>query len=203
MKDDFEKWDFLTKKSLVEEVNNYGSEKSYLFIMGGSGCGKTTLAKNLEKFFPDVFKRVVQITTREIRDDEVEGIDYKFKSIEEYEDMDLHNEFFETVKTQFHPNLYAAEKAEIDQNKWNILVVSIEGFLSALKNANISDTMVLLNIINDVELDIQRSKRNPEEEQNINYAILRNLVEDDVFVDGVKLEFNGKSCIYKEIRSIV
>ena len=50
---------------------------NYLYILGASGSGKTTLAKRLEKLNPEKYNRVVQYTTREPREGEIEGQKWK------------------------------------------------------------------------------------------------------------------------------
>ena len=49
-----------------------------LLIMGKSGSGKTTLAETLEKIKPNKYKRVVQYTTRDMRENETDGVEYNF-----------------------------------------------------------------------------------------------------------------------------
>ena len=64
----------------------------FLFIIGGSGSGKTSLAKMLQKNNPDRFKFIKGTTTRPRREEETDD-DYEFISEEQY-DADLENNLF-------------------------------------------------------------------------------------------------------------
>lgn len=49
-------------------------------ITGPSGSGKTTLVREIIKKYPEEFKKIVTVTDRRKRKNEIEGIDYFFKS---------------------------------------------------------------------------------------------------------------------------
>lgn len=166
--------------------------------MGGSGCGKTRLAMNLENFYPNIFKRTLEVSTREIRENEIDGVDYKFLKNSEFEKLSQRGALFEKVEYQFYPAKYGAEYAELDENKWNVMVVSIEGFLSALKNIELSeDTAVLINILNDDTIEVNREGRDPGIEEKINISVLQQFLYDDEIV----LEnFGYHTCKYIELK---
>lgn len=113
-----------------------------------------------------------------MRENEINGDDYKFISNEEYDKN--YEAFFETVEYQFAPNRYAGEIYELDLDKNNLLVVSIEGFLSAVKAEiyEYDDILILVNIVNDDTLDIQRENRDPEQEERINKGVLKQFLDD-------------------------
>lgn len=82
-----------------------------IFIISApSGCGKSTLAKHLLESFKNL-KLSISITTRAIRPSEIDGVNYYFKTVEEYQKMAANNEFFETV--EFCGNYYGTLKSEI------------------------------------------------------------------------------------------
>ena len=103
---------------------------------------------------------------------------------------------FQRVEYQFAPNKYGSYKNDNDHEKWNILVVSIEAFLDAAKSSLVKDEGVLVNITMEdpAELDIQREGRQPNEEENINRAILKSL-----FCSDHALSFNGQYIKYVEL----
>ena len=66
-----------------------------VIISGPSGVGKDTVARRLIKRRPQEFYFVVTATTREPRDDEVEGYDYFFVSNDEFARMIEEDELLE------------------------------------------------------------------------------------------------------------
>ena len=68
-----------------------------LVISSPSGAGKTTLARMLMKEFDDVVLSV-SATTREPRPNETDGIDYHFRSEEDFRRMIAGREFLEWAK---------------------------------------------------------------------------------------------------------
>ena len=88
-------------------------EGMLLLFSGPSGVGKDTVLdivlnkdKNIQKS--------VSLTTREIRENEVDGKDYHFISTEEFENMISQGQVLEFAK--YGSNLYGTPKAPVD--KW-------------------------------------------------------------------------------------
>lgn len=150
-----------------------------LYVMGGSGSGKTTLAKNLEIWFPNEFTRTLEFTTREVRLDEVPGYDYDFISREKAQEAIKNNLVFERVQYQFGENTYGCMKSALDPNKWNVIVASIEGIFSGLKNSFEDDESVILNILVDDDIDVQREGRNYSFEQSYNLSVFRHIFVEE------------------------
>ena len=69
------------------------SSGSLLVLSGPSGVGKTTIARLLAKK-PEI-ARVMTTTTRPRRDDEVDGVDYRFLTKEEFKAAVARGEFLE------------------------------------------------------------------------------------------------------------
>jgi len=140
--------------------------------MGGSGCGKTTLAKTLRTFDNKKFNNIIEYSTRNKRENEVNGIDYNFISKEDFFNKHLNNSFCEEVNYQFSPGYYGALLSDIDDKKWNIIVVSVEGFISMMNHVNTEDSIILINIINDIPTDINRTGRDNTAEENVNLGVI-------------------------------
>jgi ABC-type dipeptide/oligopeptide/nickel transport system ATPase component len=164
-----------------------------LFLIGASGCGKTTLAENIAKFDSNNFKRIIQYTTRDKRKNETQDVDYHFVAEEEYNDMK--KDMFETLEYQFLPGKYGALEKDLDPDKWNIVVVSLEGFLSCLRHFRSSkeNNFVMINIILDRYPEAQREGRDPLIEQNNNLGVLYNMK------NGNYIDFSGCQVYYYEI----
>lgn len=153
------------------------SKVRFLFLMGGSGCGKTTLAKKLEQFAPEKFYRNIEYGTREKRPGEIDGFDYMFIDDDELLRLNSSNELFESVVYQF-PDMYGCNNSEIKEDRINVTIVCMEGFLSAarkLKRKYPEAECILVNILNDCELDIQREGRDPLQEERFNKAVIMNM----------------------------
>jgi len=148
-----------------------------LYLMGGSGCGKTTLAMNLEKFNPEKYHRVLEITTRPMRDGEKNMWDYEFLPQQEFKKLLENKEIFEAVKYQFAPSQYGARYTELSNNDytWDVVVASIEGFMAAVNTLGTGSVHHLVNIINDVPPEVKREGRDPKAEENLNLAVISNL----------------------------
>lgn len=86
-----------------------------LFIVSGpSGSGKTTLTKHLIKRFSDL-QFAVSCTTRRQRPGEVDGVDYRFVSDKEFEEMIHGNRFAEWAIV--HGKRYGTPIEELERAK--------------------------------------------------------------------------------------
>ncbi|WP_455258196.1 guanylate kinase [Peptoniphilus asaccharolyticus] len=83
-----------------------------IYILAGpSGSGKTTQANILSK--RDDFKRIITCTTRPMRDGEVDGLDYYFKTKEEFQSL-LEQKKLIAV-TEYSGNLYGVPKQSLEK----------------------------------------------------------------------------------------
>lgn len=85
-----------------------------LFVLAApSGAGKTTLVKALVERHPG-FKFSVSYTTRKARDNEVDGSDYFFVDIDEFERLGRHGELLESAWV--FDNLYGTGRSQVEQH---------------------------------------------------------------------------------------
>jgi len=82
-----------------------------LVISSPSGAGKTTLARKLMESFDDIALSV-SATTREPRPGEKDGIDYHFKTVDEFREMIRQREFLEWALV--FDNLYGTPRADTE-----------------------------------------------------------------------------------------
>ena len=88
-------------------------DKGLLVIISGpSGAGKGTVYQQVIE--RTGMKRPVTVTTRQPRPGEVEGVNYFFRSEEEYQQMIAAGEFLETAEV--YKNYYGTPKAPVFEN---------------------------------------------------------------------------------------
>lgn len=119
------------------------SRKGILMVLSGfSGAGKGTLVKGLLGKY-DNYALSVSATTRRPRPGEVDGREYFFKSVEEFERMIEENAFIEYAK--YVDNYYGTPKEYVQQKlnegKDVILEIEIQGALKVKKE--FPDTLLL------------------------------------------------------------
>jgi len=83
-----------------------------LVIASPSGAGKTSITRSLLAADANLTMSV-SVTTRPMRDGEVDGKDYHFRSIEEFNAMLDAGELLEWAEV--HGNFYATPRAEVDR----------------------------------------------------------------------------------------
>ena len=85
----------------------------YIFC-APSGSGKSTMVRHLLTKHPDLFELSVSCTTRPPRGQEVNGKEYYFISVEEFQKRIEHNDFIEYEQV-YEGLYYGTLKAEIDR----------------------------------------------------------------------------------------
>lgn len=110
--------------------------KGKLFVISGpSGVGKGTVVGELLRKKNDIFLSV-SATTRGKRDGETDGVNYYFKTRDEFIEMTENDEFLEWA--QFCENFYGTPKAPVistlDKGNDVILEIEIQGAMQVKKN---------------------------------------------------------------------
>ena len=105
-----------------------------IVISAPSGTGKTSICKKLLKKNSD-WNFSISATTREKRPEEIDGVDYHFMTIKEFEHKENFGEF---VEWEFvHGNRYATliEPIEecLDNNKIMLLDIDVKGSMSIIE----------------------------------------------------------------------
>lgn len=87
--------------------------RGLLFVISGpSGVGKGTIVKELLQLQPEL-KLSVSVTTRSPRPGEVEGVNYYFRSVEEFQRMVEAGELLEYA--QYGNNFYGTPRSFVEQ----------------------------------------------------------------------------------------
>jgi guanylate kinase len=107
---------------------------NFITISAPSGSGKTTLCKALRKVKSDI-EWSVSYTTRLKRDNEKNGIDYHFITINKFEEFILNEKFVEWENV--HGNYYGTAKdtlkAAVVSEKTLLLEMDVKGSMSIKK----------------------------------------------------------------------
>lgn len=100
-------------------------------LSGFSGAGKGTVVKEVMKKYSEQYALSISATTRAPREGETDGIEYFFKTREEFEAMIAKDELVEYA--QYVNNYYGTPKAYVEQQlsagKDVILEIEIQGAL--------------------------------------------------------------------------
>ena len=115
-------------------------EKSMMFVLSSpSGTGKTTLAKKIAKSNTN-FSISISHTTRKPRPNEINGKDYYFISMGEFEDLIKKNNFFEYAN--IFDNRYGTSKKPVlellSRGKDVLFDIDWQGTKQLSKNKNLS-----------------------------------------------------------------
>lgn len=106
-----------------------------IVLSGFSGAGKGTIMKHLMTDYPDAYHLSISATTRAIREEEVEGREYFFKTKEEFEQMIANGDLLEYAN--FNDNYYGTPKAyvkeQIEAGRDIILEIEVQGALQVKK----------------------------------------------------------------------
>lgn len=103
-------------------------EGKLIVVSGPSGVGKDTIVNEYLKMHPED-ELSISMTSRPIRDGEVDGVNYYFKTKEEFEDAIRNDEMLEFAL--YNNNYYGTPKSEVENRLKKginvILVIEVVG----------------------------------------------------------------------------
>ncbi len=149
-----------------------------LVISSPSGTGKTTICKKLLEYDKNIHLSV-SVTTRKKRKNEVEGIDYYFRSKKDFLNLKSQNSFVENAFV--FENYYGTLKSEVLEQLENGIDVLIDidwqgtRQITQAMNGNLIKIFLLPPSID--ELKKRLSKRNSDSIKEINFRMSKALKE--------------------------
>lgn len=189
------------------------NNKGLLVVFSGfSGAGKGTIMKSLINRY-DSYALSVSATTRNPREGETEGIEYFFKSVEEFEKMIDNDELVEYAN--YVGNYYGTPKAYVEEQrnlgKDVILEIEIQGALKIKKKfpdallifVTTKDAATLRERLTnrgteDIDTINKRLKRAAQEAQGVEayeYIVINDDLEECVeTVDRIIKSAHNKAC---------
>ena len=154
------------------------TEGVLLVISSPSGTGKTTICKKLLEYDKNIHLSV-SVTTRKKRKNEVEGIDYYFRTKKDFLNLKSKNSFIENAVV--FDNYYGTLKSEVLvklENGIDVLIdIDWQGTRQITKavKGNLIKIFLLPPSIN--ELKKRLSKRNSDSIKEINFRMSKALKE--------------------------
>jgi guanylate kinase len=146
-------------------------------ISAPSGAGKTTIAHAVIQQIPDVV-RSVSMTSRPIRQGEIEGKDYFFVSKTEFIRRMKQGQFLEWAEV--HENLYGTPKTwvnkQIAQGKIVLLVIDVQG-AEQIKEVYPECVSIFILPPSMQELKNRLKKRNTETKATLTVRIRNAMIE--------------------------
>lgn len=123
---------------------DYIMTKTYLAIIGKSGVGKNYIERILTK--RDKFKKLNQITTRRMRDEEADKSNYLLFTSKEFYNK-LKDKELLIAKTEVDGNLYGTLDDSINDNRIYTVIVNTKGLEDLLYNkSKLDGNIIVLNI---------------------------------------------------------
>jgi guanylate kinase len=149
------------------------SAEKIIAISGPSGTGKTTIIKSILKEFP-VFAFSISATTRNIRPNETDGVDYYFLTAEKFREKIETNELLEYQEV--YPDLfYGTLKSEISrmwsEKKIPLLDIDVFGALNVKKEFGQKALCIFIHPGSVKMLKERLEKRGLESESSFNTRI--------------------------------
>ncbi|MCL2822326.1 MAG: guanylate kinase [Firmicutes bacterium] len=139
-----------------------------MFVLSGpSGVGKGTVYNIVLEKIPQI-KRSISVTTRSPRQGEIDGVNYHFKSLEQYQQLLSEGAFLETAAV--FDNHYGTLKAPvfdiIDDGFYIMFEIDVEG-AKQIKNAYPDCIQIFLMPPDIAELESRLRGRGTESEEGI------------------------------------
>lgn len=149
-----------------------------------SGSGKTTIVKELSKAYTNLGFSI-SATTRSKRGEEIDGKDYYFLSVEDFEDKiedDQFAEFEEVYKGRYYGTL----KPEIERlwakGKHVLFDVDVKGGINLKRVYRQKALAIFVKVPSLNELETRLRARGTEDEENIKMRLAK-VVEENKYAD--------------------
>lgn len=126
-------------------MSNNSNKGRLIIFSAPSGAGKSSLIKEIIDLSPNKIELSISATTRDARDDELNGKDYFFISDEEFNDLKDRDAFIENANV--HGFQYGTLKSFIDEKTEAginiILDIDVQGF-NQIKALNVDNLSIFI-----------------------------------------------------------
>lgn len=133
-------------------------------LIGKSGCGKSAILQNVIDLAPQTFNKIINVTTRPPREEEIEGKDYYFLTKEDFLAKVVNSEMIEY--TQFNHWYYGTTKSSLSADKINIGVFNPEAIRQLSQRTDIDLAIIWIHASDKERLlrQLNREDNPPVEE---------------------------------------
>ena len=182
-----------------------GIEENLMIILSSpSGVGKTTITKKLQQKYQNI-KISISHTTRPPRSNEINNVDYKFVTKEEFEELIKNKKFYEYAK--IFENYYGTSKKSVDEVlKKNDIIFDIDwqGTKQLSRNKNLN--LIKIFLITDSKAELKKRLLKRDENTKTEVEKRLNSFEGDVKhwkdYDFIIINKNLEVC-FKQIENII
>jgi len=175
-----------------------------IVLSGPSGVGKDAVLSELEKIYPK-FQRCVTTTTRKPRENEVDGVDYFFISVDDFRARAEAGGFLEYANV--HGNLYGTPRQWVDEKLREgvdvMLKIDVQGGLNVKKQMP-SAVMIFLVPPSLEELERRLKGRNTESNEDLTKRLLNARKElDQIPHYDYLIENNSLAKTAEELKAVI
>jgi guanylate kinase len=136
-------------------------------VSGPSGVGKDSVLAEFNKIYPEA-RKCVTATTRQPRQGEIDGVDYHFTTVQDFEQRMAEGGFLEYARV--HGNLYGTPRSWVEEQTQSgcdvILKIDVQGGI-AVKQQEPSCVMIFLVPPSLEELERRLRSRSTETEEEV------------------------------------
>ncbi len=138
-----------------------------IVVSGPSGAGKGTILAHTIESYPTL-KYSVSVTTRNPRKGEIEGVNYYFKTLEEFETMLNQNEFLEYQKVydNYYGTPFSKVNEQLNQGFDVVLEIDVKGALE-VKNKYPDAVMIFISPAKRETIEERLRGRSTESEEQL------------------------------------
>lgn len=138
-----------------------------IVVSGPSGAGKGTILAHTIESYPTL-KYSVSVTTRKPRKGEIEGVNYYFKTLEEFETMLNQNEFLEYQKVydNYYGTPFNKVNEQLNQGFDVVLEIDVKGALE-VKNKYPDAVMIFISPAKRETIEERLRGRSTESEEQL------------------------------------
>ena len=138
-----------------------------IVVSGPSGAGKGTVLAHTIANYPTL-RYSVSVTTRKPRAGEVEGVNYYFKTLEEFEELLSRGEFLEHQKVydNYYGTLLSKVKQQLDEGFDVVLEIDVKGALE-VKNKYPDAVMIFISPAKRETIEERLRGRSTESEEQL------------------------------------